>query len=77
VERVLKLVNTYKGISQAHLGTGEAILFWDDIWNDQLLKNSFPELHSFAINKKHYNPICSEPGYNTRDVPPTTVNTTI
>jgi hypothetical protein len=29
----LRLLNTFKGIIQAHLGSGDTILFWDDLWN--------------------------------------------
>jgi hypothetical protein len=31
--------------------SGDAILFWKDIWNDRILEHTFPELYSFAINK--------------------------
>jgi hypothetical protein len=47
---VLRLLNTFKGIIQAHLGSGDTILFWDDLWNGQILKFLYPQLHSFAIN---------------------------
>jgi hypothetical protein len=33
------------------LGTGDTILFWEDLWNGQILKFKYLELHSFAINK--------------------------
>jgi hypothetical protein len=44
------LLNTFKGIVQAHLGSGDTILFWDDLWNGQILKFLYPQLHSFVIN---------------------------
>jgi hypothetical protein len=47
---VLKLLNTFKGIAQAQLGSGESILFWEDIRNGQILKSSFLELHSYVLN---------------------------
>jgi hypothetical protein len=47
---VLKLQSTYKGIAQAQMGLGDTIFFWDDLWNGQILKLSFHELHSYAIN---------------------------
>jgi hypothetical protein len=33
------------------LGTGDTILFSEDLWNGQILKFKYLELHSFAINK--------------------------
>jgi hypothetical protein len=47
---VLKLQSTYKGITQAQMGLGDTIFFWYDLWNGQILKLSFHELHSYAIN---------------------------
>jgi hypothetical protein len=38
----LRLLNTFKGIVQAHLGSGDTILFWDDLWNGQILKFLYP-----------------------------------
>jgi hypothetical protein len=32
----------------AYFGTSETILFWQDLWNDHVMKVSFPHLHSFA-----------------------------
>jgi hypothetical protein len=48
---VLKLLNTYKGITQAHLGSGDTILFWSDLWNGRILKQAYQQLFSFAINE--------------------------
>jgi hypothetical protein len=48
---VLSLLNTFKGIAKADYGKGDTILFWHDLWNDQLLKASFPHLHAFAKNE--------------------------
>jgi hypothetical protein len=48
---MLKFLNTFKGIAQAQLGTGDTTLFWQDLWNGRLLQHEYPELHSFAINK--------------------------
>jgi hypothetical protein len=45
---LLKLVHTYKGIAHASLESGWAILFWSDMWNGQILKLSYPHLHSYA-----------------------------
>jgi hypothetical protein len=39
---ILKLLDTYKGIARAEFGKGDRILFWYDLWNNQVLKLSFP-----------------------------------
>ena len=33
------------------MGDKQSILFWEDTWNNRLLKQSFPRLYSFARNK--------------------------
>jgi hypothetical protein len=49
---MLRLLNSFKGIAQAHLGgSGDTILFWNDLWNGRVLRLQFPHLHSFAINE--------------------------
>jgi hypothetical protein len=50
--RILRLLNILKGIAQVQLGTGDSILFWKDLWNGRVLRISFPELISFAKDKK-------------------------
>jgi hypothetical protein len=47
---ILKLLNTYKEKAKAELGRCDTIMFWHDLWNDQVLKISFPHLQSFARN---------------------------
>jgi hypothetical protein len=49
-KNVQKLLTQYKGIAQAQLGLGDTILFWQDMWNGKILKLSYRELFSFAIN---------------------------
>jgi hypothetical protein len=41
----LKLLNMYKGISQAEAGLGETIFLWKDMWNEKLLHTLYPQLH--------------------------------
>jgi hypothetical protein len=48
---ILKLLNTYKRIAHAQLGSRDTILYRDDLWNGRILKHDFPQLHSFALNK--------------------------
>jgi hypothetical protein len=44
------MLNRFKGIAKTKFGRGDTILFWHDLWNGQVLKISFPHLHSFAKN---------------------------
>jgi hypothetical protein len=46
------LLNKYKGIAPAELGSGDSILFWDDMWNDKVLEFTYPQLFSFATDTK-------------------------
>jgi hypothetical protein len=48
---ILRLLHSFKGIAQVQLGTCDTILFWEDLWNGQILKFKYLELHSFAISK--------------------------
>jgi hypothetical protein len=34
------------------IASGKSCLFWDDVWNNQVRKIQYPELHSFAKNKR-------------------------
>jgi hypothetical protein len=45
------LLNTFKGIAQVKLGTGDTILFWSDMWNGRIMKISFAQLYSFALKE--------------------------
>jgi hypothetical protein len=47
---ILKLLDTYKGIAKAEFRKGDTILLWHDLWNNQVLKLSFPQLYSFVKN---------------------------
>jgi hypothetical protein len=48
---VLKLADHFRGIASCKVGDGSTILFWSDIWNDNLLQQRLPRLYSFAKNK--------------------------
>jgi len=41
--------------------TGTTVLFWLDVWNDNLLPEKFPRLFTFAKNQKNYVPAFLEP----------------
>jgi hypothetical protein len=49
---MLKLLDTFKGIAQAHFGSGESILFWQDMWNGSILQHDYPQLYSFTKNNQ-------------------------
>lgn len=48
----LKLIDKFKGLASVIISNGQTCLFWDDLWNGQVRKQQFPELHSFAKNKR-------------------------
>lgn len=48
---VIKLCDLYRGIAICTVGNGSTVLFWNDIWNDRLLEQSFPRLYTYAKNK--------------------------
>jgi hypothetical protein len=48
---VLKLADLFRGIVSCKVGDGSTILFWSDVWNDNLLQQRLPRLYSFAKNK--------------------------
>ena len=49
---ILKLLDKYKGMASVLVFNGKTCLFWDDVWNDQVRRIQYPELHSFAKNKR-------------------------
>jgi len=48
---VLKLCDMFRGIAKCTFGDGSTVLFWSDLWNDNILESKFPRLYSFARNK--------------------------
>jgi hypothetical protein len=51
---LLKLCDIYIGIDKCSVGDGTTVLFWSDIWSDQLLQDKFPILFSFAKKTSQY-----------------------
>jgi hypothetical protein len=49
---IVKLLNKYRGIAQAELGSVDSILFWSNMWNGRVLKLTYPKLYSFTLNTK-------------------------
>ena len=48
---ILKLCDLFRGIATCTMGNGQSVLFWEDTWNNRLLKELFLRLYSFARNK--------------------------
>jgi hypothetical protein len=48
---VLKLADLFRGIAPCKVGDGSTVLFWSDVWDDNLLQQRLPRLYSFAKNK--------------------------
>jgi hypothetical protein len=49
---MVRLLDNFKGIAKVDFGSRDTILFWQDLWNGQVLKLTYPQLHSFAKNDK-------------------------
>jgi len=49
---ILKLLDKFKGMALVPVADGSSCLLWDDCWQGQPLKLTFPELYSFV--KKTY-----------------------
>ena len=52
IKAPLKLCDLFRGISRCTVGNGSTVLFWSDVWNNNLLQDKFPRLYSYAKNKK-------------------------
>jgi hypothetical protein len=48
---ILKLCDEFKAIAKCNIGNGTTVLFWQDIWNNCILQQTFPRLFSYAKNK--------------------------
>ena len=48
---VLKLCDLFRGIANCKIGDRSTVLFWSDLWNDNVMQIKFPRLYSFAKNK--------------------------
>jgi hypothetical protein len=49
---MLRLLDNFKGIAKVDFSSRDTILFWQDLWNGQVLKLAYPQLHSYAKNCK-------------------------
>lgn len=41
----------FRGIARCSLGDGTTMLFWEDLWSDEIIAQSFPRLASFASTR--------------------------
>lgn len=48
----MSLSDDFLKIASASAIKGDTIVFWNDVWNFGLLKERFPQLHSFAKKPK-------------------------
>ena len=49
---ILKLLDSFKGMAMVNIHDRVTCLFWEDVWNNRVLKSQFPELFSFAKNPR-------------------------
>ena len=45
---ILKLLDKFKGMASVPVADGSSCLLWDDCWQGQPLKLTFPEIYSFV-----------------------------
>ena len=50
---ILKLCDLFRGIANCKIGDGSTILFWSDLWNDNVMQIKFPRLYSFFAKNKN------------------------
>jgi len=49
---VLKLLDKFKDMARVEVNSGQSCYLWEDLWENQPISAKFPELFSFARNKK-------------------------
>jgi hypothetical protein len=48
---IISMSDEYRSITKCEVGNGSSVLFWSDLWKDDLLDTNFPRLFSFAKDK--------------------------
>jgi len=48
---VSKNCDMFRGIAKCKVGDGSTVLFWLDLWNDNIMHTRYPRLYTFAKNK--------------------------
>lgn len=51
---VIKLLDKNKGMANVQLNNGKSFHLWEDLWENELMSNKFPELFSFAMNRTKF-----------------------
>lgn len=46
---ISKLIPGFKAVTKCTIGKANTIILWQDRWSDDLLKDKFPKLYSFAL----------------------------
>jgi hypothetical protein len=49
---MIKLLHNFKGLVHPIIGNGRSIYFWEDQWNQNIPRQQYPELFSFAKSTK-------------------------
>ena len=48
---ILQLTSTYRGVTLVEVRDGSTVLFWKDLWHNNILSDRHPRLFSFATNE--------------------------
>uniref|UniRef100_A0A0A8ZBK2 Reverse transcriptase zinc-binding domain-containing protein n=1 Tax=Arundo donax TaxID=35708 RepID=A0A0A8ZBK2_ARUDO len=54
---ILRLNTLYRGIAMCHIGAGDTVLFWNDIWSNETMAE-YPRLFSFCKESSNFSCIC-------------------
>jgi hypothetical protein len=50
-KNIISLSDEYRSITKCEVGNGSSVLFWSDLWKDNLFDSSFPRLFSYPKDK--------------------------
>lgn len=48
---IMQLSDIYRGVTAVHVGRGDTVLFWKDLWQKEILSETHPRAFSFAIDE--------------------------
>lgn len=71
---ILKLLDSFKGLSLVSLKDGASCLFRHDLWEGRILSQAFPERHSFAKKPKNFSSSGNFNSFATNPLPPVFVS---
>lgn len=49
---VLRLIVLCRGIARCTIGKGDTVLFWEDLWTDNILSAKYSRLYTYAKNPR-------------------------